>query len=130
MRVEAALRDADLQRQRLDGDRSQAVLGEDVDGGLTPMSGTPQIGYLETSPAAGRRIDVQFVKGPAEAKSEGAAAETKLDGFQATVLGNVVAFTPQRPGRRQRRRPRGAATAVEAVKFSSQRPGRGHRRRR
>lgn len=58
------------------------------------MSGTAQVGYLQTSTPAGQQIDVQLLKGPAEAASEGAAAEKRLQGFRGVVIGNALAFVP------------------------------------
>jgi hypothetical protein len=58
------------------------------------VTGTEQVAYLQASTSAGHRIDVQFLTGPAQAKSEGDAAEKQLQGFRAVVLGNVLAFTP------------------------------------
>lgn len=71
------------------GWRSSAVRGMPQ-----TVSGTRQVGYLQTSTPAGRQIDVQFLKGPGEAASEGAAAEKQLHGFRGVVIGNALAFVP------------------------------------
>jgi len=58
------------------------------------VTGTEQVAYLQTTTPAGRRIDVQFLKGPSEAAGEGAAAQKRLKGFKAVVIGIALAFTP------------------------------------
>jgi len=78
---------ATMSAMRAAGWRASAVRGMPH-----TVSGTPQVAYLQTSTPAGRHIDVQFLKGPAEAASEGAAAEKQ--GFKGVVIGNTLAFVP------------------------------------
>jgi len=78
-----------MSAMRAAGWRSSAV------GGMPhTVSGTPQVAYLQTSTPAGQHIDVQFLEGPAEAASEGTAAEKRVNGFTGVVMGNVLAFVP------------------------------------
>jgi len=78
---------ATMSAMRAAGWRSSAVRGMPH-----TASGTPQVAYLQTSTPDGQHIDVQFLKGPGEAASEGAAARKQLQGFKGIVIGNALAF--------------------------------------
>lgn len=57
------------------------------------VSGAPQVGYLETTSPAGGAIDLQLFATAAQARGEAAAAERRLRGFHAAIVGELIAFS-------------------------------------
>lgn len=66
---------------------------ERVTGMPKTLTGARQVGYLQTTAPTGAQIDLQLFASAAQARAEAAAAQAKLPGFHAVVVGNLIAFS-------------------------------------